>query len=176
MTYGPPFAKVGLNLFEYGGSKFLICVDRWSGFPLYKKLTTLTAKAITGILTSWFNIMGWPKAIRSDGGLQFCGTFPQWCASHNTQHELSSPYNPKSNGLAKSGVKNVKVLMDKCKHEWSDFDYALYEWQNSPRSHGYSPEQLHFGRREFTSLPYLPSQFDLYDLDEVKQVNKGLSI
>ena len=31
-----------------------------------------------------------------------------FCASHGIQHELSSPYNPESNGLAEAAVKNLK--------------------------------------------------------------------
>ena len=34
----------------------------------------------------------------------------------------------------------------------------LYEWWNVPRSDGYSPTQLMFGRAQRTSLPTLPSQ------------------
>ena len=34
----------------------------------------------------------------------------------------------------------------------------LYEWRNVPRSDGYSPAQLMFGRAQRTSLPSLPSQ------------------
>ena len=29
---------VGLNLFSYGGKQYLICVDHWSGYPLYSLL------------------------------------------------------------------------------------------------------------------------------------------
>ena len=34
----------------------------------------------------------------------------------------------------------------------------LYEWRNIPRSDGYSPAQLLFGRAQRTSLPTLPCQ------------------
>ena len=71
-SFGPPFASVGLDLFEHGGNKFLICVDKWSGYPVYKRLQTLTAKAITNYLQIWFNLLGWPSTVRSDGGPQFC--------------------------------------------------------------------------------------------------------
>ena len=130
-SFGPPFASVGLDLFEHGGSKFLICVDKWSGYPVYKKLQSLTAKAITGHLQVWFNLLGWPSTIRSDGGPQFCGYFRNWCAAHNITHELASPYNPKSNGLAEAAVKNIKFLLSKCLSTGQDCDQAVYEWRNS---------------------------------------------
>ena len=34
----------------------------------------------------------------------------------------------------------------------------LYEWRNVPRSDGYSPAQLLFGRRQRTNFPILPLQ------------------
>ena len=74
-SFGPPMAHVGLDLFNFGGHKYLICVDKWSGFPLFKRLQSQSTKAITDILEAWFNVLGWPTAARSDGGPQFCGPF-----------------------------------------------------------------------------------------------------
>ena len=42
------------------------------------------------------------------GGPQFLGPFKAWCEHNNILHELSSPYNPRGNGLAEAAVKNVK--------------------------------------------------------------------
>ena len=49
--------------------------------------------------------------IRTDGGPQFRSEFKDFCASHGIQHELSSPYNPESNGLAEAAVKNLKSIV-----------------------------------------------------------------
>ena len=76
-----------------------------------------------------------------------------WCAENNISHEVSSPYNPKANGLAESAVKNVKYLILKCKNTGEDPEKSLYVWRNIPRADGFSPAQLLFGRRQFTALP-----------------------
>ena len=112
------------------------------------------------MLTSWFNLFGWPSSIQSDGGPQFRGEFSRFCESHSMSHEMSAPYNPKSNGLAKAGVKSVKNILRKSMSSGTDADadFMLYEWRNVPRSDGYSPTQLMFGRAQRTSLPTLPSQ------------------
>ena len=34
-SFGAPMAHLGLNLFDFAGKTHLICVDRWSGYPLY---------------------------------------------------------------------------------------------------------------------------------------------
>ena len=55
-------------------------------------------------------------------------------------------------------MKSVKTILRKCATSGSDAEYMLYEWRNVPRSDGYSPAQLMFGRAQQTSLPSLPSQ------------------
>ena len=72
-------------------------------------------------------------------------------------HQVSAPYNPKSNGLAEAGLKSVKNILRKCSTSGSDAEH-MYEWRNVPSSDGYSPAQLMFGRAQRTSLPSLPSQ------------------
>ena len=101
---------VGLDLFSFGGKQHLICVDHWSGYPIYSVLCTLSFESIIKVLTGWWNFLGWPTSIRSDGGPQFCGDFPKFCLKKNIKHELSAPYNPKSNGLAEADVKSVKNI------------------------------------------------------------------
>ena len=112
--YGPPMAHVGVDLFEFSGKQYIVCVDKWSGFPVYKMLNSVTTRAVIAILEDWFNILGWPTHLRSDGGHQFLGPFNVWCKENNIEHEQSSPYNPRGNGLVESAVKNVKHLLQKC--------------------------------------------------------------
>ena len=39
---GYPMQHVGLDLFSFGGRQYLICVDHWSGYPLYSPLRSLS--------------------------------------------------------------------------------------------------------------------------------------
>ena len=55
-------------------------------------------------------------------------------------------------------MKSVKNILRKSMFSGSNADFMLYEWRNVPRSDGYSPAQLMFGRGQRTSLPSLPSQ------------------
>ena len=141
---------VGLDLFSYA-NKDLICVDHWSGYPLYHQLRSLTSESVLRVLTNWFNLFGWPSSIRSDGGPQFRGEFSRFYSSHSIVHQVSAPYNPKSNGLAEAGVKSVKNILRKCSTSGSDAEHMLYEWRNVPRTDGFSPAQLMFGRALRTS-------------------------
>ena len=127
-------------------------------YLLYHELRSLSAESVIRVLTTWFNTLGWPSSIRSDGGPQFCGDFPRFCAKNNIVHELSAPYNPRSNGLAEAGVKSVKNILRKSYDCGADPLHALYEWRNVPRADGYSPAQLMLGRQQRTGLPTIPQQ------------------
>ena len=76
---GPPMAHVGMDLFDFGGGKYLVCVDQWSGYPLYRKLQSTTSASIIKTLSDWFNLLGWPRSIGSDGGPQFRSEFSDFC-------------------------------------------------------------------------------------------------
>ena len=169
-SFGPPMAKISVDLFDHSGKSHLICVDRWSSFPLYKRLSSLSTQSVINILCDWFNILGWPLSIHSDRGPQFGSSFTAWCTKNNIIHELSAPYNPKSNGQAESAIKNVKYLLSKCLETGQDADRALYEWRNVNKADGYSPAQLLFGKKQYTFLPAAASHFSFYDIDIAKEV------
>jgi hypothetical protein len=167
--YGPPMQHIGLDMCEYGGKHYLVCVDHWSGFPLFQHMKSLSAKSICDQLRNWFNILGWPSTIRSDGGPQFRGDFLQFCKDNGIVSEISAPYNPRSNGLAESGVKTVKCIIKKSIDTGVDPQRMLYSWRNVPRAHGYSPAQQMFGRQQRLDLPQPPVAFSQIDFEKASQ-------
>lgn len=138
---GPPMAHVVTDHFDFGGG--LVCLDQWSGYPLFHKLGSTTTSSVIKVLSKWFNLVGWPHSICSDGG-----EFADFCAKFHIKHEVPSPYNPRANGLAKSTVKTVKNMLKKCLKEGEDIDRVLCEWKNLPPEHGFSPLQLLFVKRQ----------------------------
>ena len=144
---------------------WLVLVDRFSGYTWAARLTKTDSASIIRQLRSWFLAFGFPTTIRSDGGPQFRTEFTTFCQQNNIKHELSSPYNSQSNGLAEAAVKSVKTLLSKCKETKEDFEVALSAWRNTPRADGFSPAQMFFGRRQRTStLPTLPVHHQHVDL------------
>ena len=77
---------------------------------------------------------------------------------HYIHHELSSPYNPESNGLAEAAVKNMKSLILHCVDRKEDLSIAIPAWRNMARPDGVSPAQLFYNRRMKQLLPILPAQ------------------
>ena len=113
---------------------------------------------VTGQLSSWFTEYGWPSSIGSDGGTQFRTEFSTFCQDNGIKHELSSPYNPESSGLAEAAVKNIKTLIIRCHKLEENLQLAIAAWRNMARADGVSPSQLFFGRRQRQQLPLTAEQ------------------
>ena len=152
-TATSPMSEVAVDLFEFAGQTWLVMVDRFSGFPFAKRLTSLTTKTVTNVLFSWFLDWGFPDSARTDGGPQFRGQFDDFCKQNAIVHEVTSPYNSQSNGLAEAAVKNVKSLLSKCSQTSEDFQIALSTWRCIPRADGFSPAEMFLGRRPRGILP-----------------------
>ncbi len=151
-----PMERISLDIFDRAGHKYLVLVDRFSGFPLAHRLRSENTSAITKQLTSWFRDFGRPKEICTDGGPQFRSDFDVFCSSICAHHVQSSPYHPRSNGLAEAAVKQTKHLLIKCEDSYETFLDALAEWRNVPRTVGEkSPAELFFNRRPRGRLPTL---------------------
>ena len=165
-SLGPPLSHVGLDMFEFRGNQHIMCVDQWSGYPLYQKMASTTSASVIKVLTVWFNTLGWPGFVHTDGGPQLRNEFAQFCEQNGIKHELASPFNPRANGLAQSEVKVVKYLLLKCIGEKGDMQRVLYEWRNMPKSHGFLPAQLLFGRSQNMLLPQPAAAFLPIDFNE----------
>jgi len=150
-----PMQQVGVDLFHFASNEYLAMVDRYSGFLFCEKLSSTATTDIVKILNNWFLDFGFPNVIRSDNGPQFRTNFKLFCDKNNIVHETSSPYNAQSNGLAESGVKNLKHLLLKCEEKGENFKLALSELRAMPRADGFSPSQMFFKRAVRGSLPNL---------------------
>ena len=172
-----PMEALGMDLFHCH-SEYLVIVDRFSGFLWVRKLRNTGTDAIIRLLTLIFQEYGNPDRIRSDGGPQFRSSqFEEFCASRFITHEISSPHNPTSNGLAESAVKQAKFLLKKCIDSGENFQEALAAWRNTSRSDGFSPSEAFFGRRLRGALPVLArGAFDPEEFRRVRTESKAQSL
>ena len=155
-----PMQDCGSDLF-FWKKDFLIMVDRYSGYPFCAKLRKTDTEAVTKQLMDWMLEYGFVKRLYTDNGPQYRDSFDKWCAKYNIIHEISSAEYPQSNGLAEAAVKQVKGLLKKTTKLDQSFKLALLEYRNTPRSDGFSPAEMFFGRRQRTLLPALPVQPNL---------------
>ena len=141
-----PMELICVELFEAEGKTFLAFVDAFTGYPFLEPLKTTGTTQVCQALEKWFNVFGYPRRIRTDGGPQFRGPFKQWCEDTHIKHDLSSPYHPQSNGRAEATVKNLKRIIIKCSMEKESIYAALLEFRNTPREDGPSPNKMMFCR------------------------------
>lgn len=165
-----PMEVIGMDLFHSGGKEFLVVVDQFSSFPMVAKLPTTNTATVLRILLEWFQLLGFPEKIISDGGPQFRSAFKAFCKEHAIHHDPASAYHPAGNGLAEAAVKRTKGLLGKLGNNWPEFMMALCEYRNTPTADaGASPAQQFLGRRQRTKLPMLPGQTKL----EIWAANKA---
>ena len=88
-----------------------------------------------------------------------------YCDKHYIHHELSSLYNPESNGLAEAAVKNMKSLILRCNSRKENLSMAIAAWRNMARPDGANPAQLFYNRRMKQLLPILPAQAETEEID-----------
>ena len=167
-----PMESVSLDLFSSSGKDYLTMVDRYSGYIFVARLHKTHTQAITDQMWSWFRDFGLPTTCRSDGGPQFRGEFAEFCQRYSITHEVSSPYNPQSNGHAEAAVKNAKYLLEKHNGYSRQFEEGLLEWRNTPRSDGFSPAQMLFGYRQRTQLPALASAYQSIDQSKAQSTRR----
>ena len=94
-------------------------------------MKSLSCEAIVKKLRSWFLEVGFPHAIRMDGGPQFRGHFEAFCLSFGIEHELTSPYNSRSNGLVEVNMRSLKNLLGKVGNQ--GFEDTFSSWKNFER-------------------------------------------
>ena len=168
-TENIPGSHYGTDLCYFEGQDWIVLVDRYSGYIFAKRLSKTNTAAVCGFLTDVFLEVGWPMVIRSDNGPQFRSEFKAYCAENNILHETSSPYNPRSNGLAESGVKIVKGILEECAKDgkMSDFRHRLQAFRNEPRQDGFSPAQRFMSRNQRTDVPALAAFLKPLGADEI---------
>ena len=181
-----PMLAVWVDLFDAIGKKWLVMVDRCSGYLWLAELNKTCTSKVTGQLKSWFAEYGWPNVIRTDGGPQFGSEFQDFCKTYNCKHKFASTYNPESNGLAKAAVKNMKCLVTRTRTAKENLPEAIAAWRNMPPSDGKSPSQIFFRSRQKHALPLTLNlmKYDTADnksleqryKDEIRNQNKHTKV
>jgi uncharacterized protein len=150
-----PWEKVSVDLFDYKSRKYLLVVDSYSNYIEVVHLSKGSdSNAVIANLKSIFARHGIPLQLMSDNGPPFNSqAFKVFSLNWNFEHITSSPYLPRSNGLAEVSVKIVKNIFKKCEESGTDPYIGLLQYRNSPRGNLSSPAQLLMSRQLRTKLP-----------------------
>lgn len=168
-----PWAKIGVDLFSFGGRDYMCTVDYMSNFWEVDHLPSTEAKPVITKLKSHFARYGIPDQVVSDNGPQFSSsefaTFAKkWCFAHTP----TSPYNSKANGKVEAAVKMAKNLFRKAKDDMADPYLAMLDHRNTPSKALLSPAQKFMSRRTKTLLPTTESLLKPSTQRSLKDINK----
>ena len=140
------------------GSMFLIVVDARSKWPEVFAMKSTTAERTVDVLRTIFARNGLPEHLISDNGPQFVSEeFRRFMKINGIRHTTSSPYHPKTNGLAERFVQTFKSAMKSAEYDEGTLQKKLANfliaYRNAPQSTtGESPAQLFMGRSLGTRL------------------------
>lgn len=112
-----PWYKIGCDLFELNKTMYLLVVDYYSKFVEIDILSSgYNSYQVITKLKSIYARHGIPAIFISDNGPPFNSKeFSNFCENWGIDHITSSPYLPRSNGLAERTIQTVKKLLSKCR-------------------------------------------------------------
>lgn len=147
-----PFEKIGCDFCEYNGKNYLIVKDY---FSKWLEIIETKTKTAAEVVTQWrilFATFGIPGIIVADNqpfASYYCHQYVDNC---KIKIVTSSPYYPKSNGMAERAVQTAKAILKKSFEAKSNYQTALMEYRNTQLPGIYlSPAQIIFGRQVRTS-------------------------
>ena len=145
-----PWQSISADLFQLEGKEYIVAVHRYSLFMEYKQLPNTSSHIVIKFFLSIFSRWGIPMQVCTDNGTQFTSQeFQEFAASWNFKHVTSSPFYPRSNGLAEKGVGIIKNILKKAQ----DVHLAILEYHSTPVLEHFSPAQLMMNRNVRSVLP-----------------------
>ena len=162
-----PFEMICSDYFSLHGKKFLIVVDRYSGWlSVYSVTMGDGARGLIQTLKTHFSTFGISEQLASDRGPEYIAEVTKkFLKDWGVEQRLSSSYFPHSNQRAELGVKSAKRMLREnvspSGHLNTDkFLRALLNHRNTPdRDTGLSPAQVIFGHPIRDFLPVKPGRY-----------------
>ena len=149
-----PWAKVGADIFTYGGSDYVVIVDYFSKYPEVCRLEAKTAEAVIAHLKSTFARHGIPEILIADNMPFGARELREFGIDWGFDVCTSSPLYAQSNGQSERFVGTVKQLMRKAAAVGQDPHIALLQYHNTPVAGlRYSPAQLLMSRMLQDKVP-----------------------
>jgi transposase InsO family protein len=113
-----PFDHIAIDLAgpfptsEAGFNYVLVHVDLLTRFIIVRPLQSKLALEVAQTLFQIWTTFGFPTIVQSDNGGEFVNSIlKELTTTLSIHHRLTSPYNPRSEGLGESAVKIFKQVL-----------------------------------------------------------------
>ena len=170
MTKMPEGPWENLSIDYYGplksGHYLLVIVDEHSRYPVVRKVTTTSFKALKPILDDILGSFGVPIEIKSDNGPPFnSNDFKLYSEANGFRHRRITPLWPRANATCERFMKNLGKVLRNSEVDGSNWEVELLEFLRSYRATphsttGVSPNQLLFKTKSTTSrMPVMTKEF-----------------
>ena len=162
-----PWTLVEMDLFTHNDQSYLLVVDVTSRFPVFRKLTRETTKAIVTSLKGVYADFGLPKRILSDNGLCFkAREFHEFHEKLGVMVEHCSAYNHQSVSSVEQMVQTMKQILSKNDNDaW--LAMLIYKATVIPGILK-SPSVILSGRKFRTNLPMV----DIHSKENEDEIEK----
>ena len=160
-----PWPKIGVDIFYWNGNDYLLAADYASGFPELVRLQGKDSSAIIVAFKMLSSRYGIPLVVISDNEPRLTSfEVKEFNKNWGVTLLTSSPYHPKSNGLAERSIQTVKISLKKSLAANDDPFLALLTFRGSPNSSGESPAGIFFRRDIRTTLSKFKEEINLDSL------------
>ena len=163
-----PWQKLGTDIFDYQGGKYLIVVDYYSRYPIIRKLDNITAKTVSDKFTSLILEFGIPQEIVADFGTQYTSEeFRKRCSDSSIKLTFSAPHHHQANSVAERAVGTVKQLWKKAQAAGQCPGTALWIYRTTPLDNNLpSPYEMLFNMKPRRFLPTKVSRINSSSHDD----------
>lgn len=155
-----PFDRVAIDIVgpiipcsDRGHRYILVVVDYASRYPEAVPMKSIEAERVAEELVNIYTRLGFPREVLTDQGSQFtANVMKEVTRLLSIQRLVTSPYNPKCNGLVERFNGTLKMMLKKmCDEKPKDWDRyigpLLFAYRETPQeSTGFAPFELLFGR------------------------------
>nr|XP_006821738.1 PREDICTED: uncharacterized protein K02A2.6-like [Saccoglossus kowalevskii] len=107
---------IGMDIFEFEGSQYIIIVDYYAGYVWAYKLHNMTTGSSTDIskIDEIFSNFRYPRDFISDNGPQLISSeLQEYCQTHEIRHTISAPHYQQANGRTERNIFTVKIMLKK---------------------------------------------------------------